>query len=397
MDSLFVRAVPILEKIEGAGFEAYFVGGSVRDQILGRAIHDVDIATSATPQEIKSIFSRTADIGIEHGTVLVIAKQDTYEITTFRTESTYSDFRRPDSVQFVRSLTEDLMRRDFTMNSIAMDKNGDIVDPFHGKEAIEQKQIVTVGNPHERFHEDALRMMRALRFVSQLGFEIEDGTFDSLRENGKLLRHISIERILVEMEKLLGGPYRVNALQLLLESGLYQFLPSLFNDKATLEKLITLPIMNLSVIEIWSLLCLLRKEDDVSGLLKVWRLPRKTMKSIQRTVLFANKEPFFANQVFELFQVGLEEGIQAAKVRAAMNGETVSEVEAFVGELYQNLVIKDQSELVVNGANLLQWRKEKPGPWLSEYLQQIVVAVLNLEVENDKEKIKEWLIQCNLM
>ncbi len=397
MDSLFVRAVPILEKIEEAGFEAYFVGGSVRDQILGRAIHDVDIATSATPQEIKSIFPRTADIGIEHGTVLVIAKQDTYEITTFRTESTYSDFRRPDSVQFVRSLTEDLMRRDFTMNSIAMDKNGDIVDPFHGKEAIEQKQIVTVGNPHERFHEDALRMMRALRFVSQLGFEIEDGTFNSLRENGKLLRHISIERILVETEKLLEGPYRVNALQLLLESGLYQFLPSLFNDKATLEKLITLPIMNLSVIEIWSLLCLLRKEDDVSGLLKVWRLPRKTMKSIQRTVLFANKEPFFANQVFELFQVGLEEGIQAAKVRAAMKGENVSEVEAFVGELYQNLVIKDQSELVVNGANLLQWRKEKPGPWLSEYLQRIVVAVLNLEVENDKDKIKEWLIECNLM
>ena len=255
MDSLFVRAVPILEKIEEAGFEAYFVGGSVRDQILGRAINDVDIATSATPQEIKSIFPRTADIGIEHGTVLVIAKQGTYEITTFRTESTYSDFRRPDSVQFVRSLTEDLMRRDFTMNSIAMDKNGNIIDPFHGKEAIEQKQIVTVGNPHERFHEDALRMMRALRFVSQLGFEIEDGTFNSLQENGKLLRHISIERILVETEKLLEGPYRVNALQLLLESGLYQFLPSLFNDKATLEKLITLPIMNLSVIEIWSLLC----------------------------------------------------------------------------------------------------------------------------------------------
>jgi tRNA nucleotidyltransferase (CCA-adding enzyme) len=397
MDSLFVRAVPILEEIEGAGFEAFFVGGSVRDQILGRAIHDVDIATSATPQEIKSIFPRTVDVGIEHGTVLVIAKQDTYEITTFRTESTYSDFRRPDSVQFVRSLTEDLMRRDFTMNSIAMNKNGEIVDPFNGKEAIEQKQIVTVGNPHERFHEDALRMMRALRFVSQLGFEIEEGTFDSLRENGKLLRHISIERILVEMEKMLAGRYRVNALQLLLESELYQFLPSLFNDKATLEKLITLPIMELSVIEIWSLLCMLRKEDDVSRLLEVWRLPRKTMKSIQRTVLFANKEPFFANQVFELFQAGLEEGIQAAKIRAAMNGEHVSEVGVSVRERYRNLAIKNQSELVVNGTDLLEWRKETPGPWLREYLERIVLAVLNLEVENDKEKIKEWLIQCNLM
>ncbi len=135
MDSLFIQAVPILEKIEQAGFEAFFVGGSVRDQIIGRVINDVDIATSATPQEIKSIFPRTADVGIEHGTVLVLEKYGTYEITTFRTESNYSDFRRPDSVQFVRSLTEDLMRRDFTMNSMAMDKNGKIIDPFNGKRA----------------------------------------------------------------------------------------------------------------------------------------------------------------------------------------------------------------------------------------------------------------------
>ena len=117
---------------------------------------------------------------------------------------------------------------------------------------MKKKQIVTVGNPHERFHEDALRMMRAIRFVSQLGFELEEETFHSLQENGELLLHISIERILVEMEKLIEGPYRVKALQLLLESGLYQFLPSLLNDRGILEKLITLPIMELSVIEIWS-------------------------------------------------------------------------------------------------------------------------------------------------
>ena len=192
MDSLFVQAVPILEKIEQAGFEAFFVGGSVRDQIIGRVINDVDIATSATPQEIKAIFPRTADVGIEHGTVLVIEKYGTYEITTFRTEGNYSDFRRPDSVQFVRSLTEDLMRRDFTMNSMAMDKNGKIIDPFNGKIAIEKKQIVTVGNPHERFHEDALRMMRAIRFVSQLGFELDNETFRSLQENGGLLLHFQL-------------------------------------------------------------------------------------------------------------------------------------------------------------------------------------------------------------
>ena len=275
MDSLFVQAVPILEKIEQAGFEAFFVGGSVRDQIIGRVINDVDIATSATPQEIKAIFPRTADVGIEHGTVLVIEKYGTYEITTFRTEGNYSDFRRPDSVQFVRSLTEDLMRRDFTMNSMAMDKNGKIIDPFNGKIAIEKKQIVTVGNPHERFHEDALRMMRAIRFVSQLGFELDNETFRSLQENGGLLLHISVERILVEMEKLLEGPNRMKALHLLLASNLYQFLPSLLKDRETLQKLIALPIEELNVIEIWSLLCVLGRNDNLSSLLYAWKLPSK--------------------------------------------------------------------------------------------------------------------------
>lgn len=141
MDRLFLKSVPILELIEEAGYEAYFVGGSVRDYILGRPINDVDIASSATPQEIKRIFPNTADIGIDHGTVLVITDTGTYEITTFRTESGYSDFRRPDAVKFVRSLTEDLQRRDFTMNAIAMDKTGKIIDPFNGKRDLAQKGL----------------------------------------------------------------------------------------------------------------------------------------------------------------------------------------------------------------------------------------------------------------
>jgi tRNA nucleotidyltransferase (CCA-adding enzyme) len=397
MDKLFVQAVPIIEKIEQAGFKAYFVGGSVRDQIIGRVINDVDIATSATPQEVKAIFSRTADVGIKHGTVLVIEKHGTYEITTFRTESSYSDFRRPDTVEFVQSLTEDLRRRDFTMNSMAMDKNGNMIDPFSGKEAIAQKRIVTVGDPYERFHEDALRMMRAIRFVSQLGFELDKETFCSLQDNGKLLNHIAIERILMEFEKLLAGPYRIKALKLLLESGLYQYLPCLHNQEETLKKLLALPIESLSVVEIWSLMSIQRNVEDVSEFLKAWKLPAKKMKSIQRIVLFANKTPFFVEQLSDLFQLGLEEGIQAAKVRAVMNGDSVSDAEVLVRDHYLNLTIKDMSELAVSGADLLAWRNVKQGPWLKEYLASILTAVLNREVENEKGKIKEWLVQCNLM
>src|SRR5699024_8631518 len=130
MPQEYIKARPIINKLEQAGFEAYFVGGSVRDILLHQKIHDVDIATSAFPAEVKAIFPKTIDIGIEHGTVLVLSEGEQYEITTFRTESTYQDFRRPDDVQFVRSLEEDLKRRDFTINALALNKKGTVIDLF---------------------------------------------------------------------------------------------------------------------------------------------------------------------------------------------------------------------------------------------------------------------------
>ena len=136
----FKHALPVLKELNRHGYEAYFVGGSVRDVILHQTIHDVDIATSAFPEEIKEMFPRTIDVGIEHGTVLVLYHQDQYEITTFRTESTYQDYRRPDKVTFVRTLEEDLKRRDFTMNALAMTLDGEIVDLFEGIESIHEKE-----------------------------------------------------------------------------------------------------------------------------------------------------------------------------------------------------------------------------------------------------------------
>lgn len=169
----YKKAIPVIRKIEAAGFEAYFVGGSVRDTLLGQKIHDVDIATSAFPEEIKQLFPKTIDIGIEHGTVLVFHEEEQYEITTFRTESTYQDYRRPDSVSFVRTLEEDLKRRDFTINAFALKEDGEIIDLFDGLTDLENHVLRAVGRPFERFHEDALRMMRGLRFVSQLGFKLK--------------------------------------------------------------------------------------------------------------------------------------------------------------------------------------------------------------------------------
>ncbi|HES5164132.1 TPA: CCA tRNA nucleotidyltransferase, partial [Streptococcus pyogenes] len=157
MPSEFQKALPILTKIKEAGYEAYFVGGSVRDVLLERPIHDVDIATSSYPEETKAIFNRTVDVGIEHGTVLVLENGGEYEITTFRTEDVYVDYRRPSQVSFVRSLEEDLKRRDFTVNALALDENGQVIDKFRGLIDLKQKRLRAVGKAEERFEEDALR------------------------------------------------------------------------------------------------------------------------------------------------------------------------------------------------------------------------------------------------
>ncbi|MED4695602.1 CCA tRNA nucleotidyltransferase [Peribacillus frigoritolerans] len=393
MDRLFLKSVPILELIEEAGYEAYFVGGSVRDYILGRTINDVDIATSATPQEIKSIFPNTADIGIDHGTVLVITDMGTYEITTFRTESGYSDFRRPDAVKFVRSLTEDLQRRDFTMNAIAMDKTGKVIDPFNGKRDLAQKRIITVGNPHERFHEDALRMMRALRFVSQLDFELDQETFDSLKENAQNISEIAVERILVEFEKLAAGSNKIKAFSLLLESGLYQYLPLFSSKKDHLMDLLNLPLHQLNAAEIWSIIMIHTKDQEIEEALRAWKLPLKTIRNVQRTIkLVKSKEP----SAIDVFQAGHGITVQAAKVRAALNAGNVSDAEENAHQRYNGLIIKQMSDLAVTGTDLLIWHQEKPGPWVKEYLEKILKAVLNEELRNDKEEIKRWLVKCNL-
>ncbi|MBR5512352.1 MAG: CCA tRNA nucleotidyltransferase [Ruminococcus sp.] len=204
----------ILSALEKAGFSAYIVGGCVRDTIMGIPIHDYDITTNALPKEIIEVFSghKVIPTGIKHGTVTVLHNNEPFEITTFRIDGEYTDSRRPDNVIFTASLYEDLARRDFTMNAIAMDMNGNIYDPFCGEEDIRNGVIRCVGNPTERFTEDALRILRAIRFSSILGFDIEENTSDAIHTLKTRLNNISSERIFVELMKLLAGKKCVSIL-----------------------------------------------------------------------------------------------------------------------------------------------------------------------------------------
>ena len=197
----------IINTLEDAGFEAYAVGGCVRDALLGRKPNDWDITTSAKPEQVKALFRRTVDTGIAHGTVTVLLDKDGFEVTTYRVDGEYEDGRHPKEVSFTASLEEDLKRRDFTINAMAYNSRKGLVDLFEGQKDLENKIIRCVGDPLERFTEDALRIMRAVRFSAQLGFSLEKETRKALLVLAPNLKHVSAERIQVELVKLLVSPH----------------------------------------------------------------------------------------------------------------------------------------------------------------------------------------------
>ena len=229
--------ISILERLESHGYAAYLVGGCVRDALMGRKGNDWDIATSALPNEILSVFPTARPTGIKHGTVTVISNSSSVELTTFRKDGDYLDHRRPESVDFIPDLLGDLERRDFTMNSIAISSCGSVIDPFGGEEDIAHKLIRCVGDPDKRFHEDALRMLRALRFSAVLGFEIEEKTCLSIKKNAPLSAHIAPERVRVELEKMLlsNSPHMISKL---IEYGLLAGIISDWKGPVDLEGLL---------------------------------------------------------------------------------------------------------------------------------------------------------------
>ncbi|MHA6483924.1 CCA tRNA nucleotidyltransferase [Paenibacillus sp. strain BS8-2] len=213
-------ALPIIEQLERAGHETVFVGGAVRDTILGKNVKDVDIATAAEPEEVMAIFPRCIPTGLAHGTVTIMQEGIPYEVTTFRQEAQYIDFRKPSSVSFVKDLDGDLLRRDFTVNALALRGDGSIHDPYGGLNDLELGVLRCVGDANERLREDALRMVRAIRFIGVYGFQPALSVWRSIRRNRELLQHIAMERIQAELTKMIESSNPSRSLAWLDQSGL---------------------------------------------------------------------------------------------------------------------------------------------------------------------------------
>lgn len=384
-------AVPVLERINQAGFEVYFVGGCVRDMLLQRPLHDVDLATSAYPQEIKQIFPQTIDTGIEHGTVTVIYQKKAYEITTFRTESGYQDYRRPDKVEFVRSLKEDLKRRDFTINALAMNAQGEIIDLFAGMADLQQRQIRAVGVAADRFHEDALRMLRAVRFQAQLNFTIEKQTLAGIKTNAALLSHIATERIREEFIKLMEGSNRQAGLTSLYQTQLYRFCPGLATyDFPKILQFAAGQITDEATV--WSFLAYLGKlkRAQVRPFLRQWKVANNNIKLVQAAIELLDN---YQGSNWQLYIAGQAATAIAAQVLRLTCQQELAEQ---LIEQYQDLPLKSPHQLAINGQQIMQVLNLSPGPQIGQYLKQIQQAIVAGQLVNDYQTIVNYLKNNNL-
>ena len=372
LPEVFTAALPVLKQINEAGYEAYFVGGSVRDLLLNRHIHDVDIATSAYPMEIKQIFKKTIDTGIKHGTVTVLYEGESYEITTFRTESGYQDFRRPDHVTFVQNLSEDLKRRDFTINALAMDVDGNVIDHFDGLGDLDKHLIRAVGKAENRFHEDALRMMRAVRFM-----------------NHELLSKISVERIRDEFVKMGIAPGSQKAFQIFLDTGLSEEVPGFKGKK---ENLAIYPQLNFSPTteaNLWALMIILLKlpNEKIPSFMRMWKNSNAMERQVADIVAFFDLISSRAPNNYDLYQAGLET-IASTIDLAHILGQPINGSALVDG--YEALPIKNSHDLVINGHFLLK-NGIPAGPRVGLLLEEIKKAVLEGVISNNEAAITEFL------
>ncbi|ANY11016.1 CCA tRNA nucleotidyltransferase [Leuconostoc lactis] len=380
LPSEFVAAQPVLQRLEAAGFEAYFVGGAVRDMLLQKPIHDVDIASAAFPEEVKKQFDKTVDTGIQHGTVMVLDHGLGYEITTFRTESTYTDFRRPDTVTFVRSLSEDLQRRDFTINALAMTYDGEIVDLFDGLADLSAGVIRAVGEAEVRFTEDALRMMRALRFSAQLGFQIAPDTRAALQRLAPNLAKIAVERIRVEFEKLLMGQQAAASLAMAIEDGIVTYLPGQLDQwqfDAIMTDLEAQQPATIPVVWAHLLTRSTLNESEMTTFMRTWKTSRDLIKMATAVVPVARH--IVRRDLWTLYQIYDYRDVLMHVLRLIRTDDAVI---ADVDAMFAALPIHHTRELRVAGGQLIAEQIVQPGPQMGRILKQIERAVVTGQVVN---------------
>ena len=358
-------ALKILKELTEHSYKAYIVGGFVRDQLLGIESNDIDITTNATPKEIKEIFEDSCLPTEDYGSVTLYKKGINFEITTFRKEIEYQDNRRPVEVKYVDDLYTDLIRRDFTINSLCMDDQGNIIDFLNGKEDIDNKIIRTIGDANQKFSEDSLRILRAVRFSTVLGFKLSDDAVSAIKENKYLVKNLSYYRKKSELEKIFISPNRKYGIQLLLDLGLDEEL-----ELPNLKKL--LEVDTTSLIAMWYLL-------DVSDKFPFNKNELDLMSDVSNVIEANNFDPM------ALYKYGLYANSVAGELKNL-------DLKA-ISESYAALVVKSRKEIDIDSEDIMEILNSKPGKYLKDIISDVEREILYRRLENKKEKISEYILK----
>lgn len=425
----------VLTRLEACGYESYLVGGFVRDKLMGRLSSDIDIATKARPNEIKEVFKdyKVIEVGKAFGTIKLIADRSEYEITTFRADGTYKDKRRPDGISFSDSIYEDLKRRDFTINAIAL-RNDEIIDPFDGKSDISNKIIRAVGNPKDRIEEDYLRALRAVRFATVLDFEIDKDLKNAIRENASNLSYISAERQMAELDKILLSNKPSRGIRLLAEVDLLKkILPEVadmigFDQKSPHHNLDcfehSLKVLENVPKDLPTRLAALFhdtgkpatffldenghgrffghqkiSEDLAKNRLKALKYPKKTIEEVGFLIgrHMDASNPYTEKSVARLLRKLGEDtlrrlfDLQEADILATVH-EDISNIEnarRFLNEIISKEPALSRADLAINGKDLIKIGFEE-GKTLGYVLDKLFKAVFEDDLPNEKEILLDF-------
>lgn len=348
----------VLTKLQQHGYEAYVIGGFVRDHVLGIHSDDVDIASNATPDQVKQLFDHTIDVGIAHGSIKILMDSQSIDITTYRSDGTYQNHRHPDRVEFSHSLEMDVSRRDFTMNALAMNVDEEIIDLVEGQKDIQHRLIRAIGDPYLRMQEDALRIVRALRFVSVLGFDLDADLFQAMKQHQELVDGIAIERIQVEVQKLSQGTYINKMNQYLSKLHISSFPPQFVHDSS---------------------LTMVEQLVIASVRFPSFNSTFKLTKQEQKQFLVLMDVPSEGPSMYQLYSSAFPESmIRVGSILYGWDAEALQ-------DQFIHLVIHRRDELAVTGHDVASLGLE--GSQIESMLIQIEQAVLTKLIPNDKTKI----------
>lgn len=360
---MYKNAIEILNILEQNNHEAYIVGGFVRDKLLGTTSKDIDICTSATPKEIMELFDITSSSDNKYGALNIIYKKNKYDITTFRKEYKYEGNRKPVKLKYIKDLKQDLLRRDFTINTLCINCQEEILDILNIKQDLDNKIIKTVGNPRYKIKEDALRILRAIRFASILDFTIDNKTKYYIKHYSKLLKKLSYQRKKEELNKIFLSKNKEKGKKLLLELKLANNL-----ELKNLDKI----VMCNDVIGIWA-------QANVDNIYPFTKLEKEQMQKIRELLELNITDPYI------LYKYELYPAIVVAEIKNINK--------ANITKIYNNLPIYSRKDIAIKQIEIANLLEKQPGPYLKEIYNEIEKRIIYKKLENNKEQIMNYIIK----